>query len=212
MKKKLLFIILILLCMIVILIFYRGINKNKEDYIETNNFDVSAKNENENKIKVLIEKNTNHTGMPSPNGSTDWGNSIFIGTDGYIYEYRYDEYSDGTSYPSKENMEELSRSLIDKSINTQKKIENDELEFIVSFIKNFMKDEEKEEIKLSEETIPPVIVVADDVISTNIIIYDYSLNKKYIIDTEKKVVQSDGIYYTSSSIDKLTNIVDKYLN
>lgn len=210
MKKKLLFIILILLCMIVILIFYRGINKNKENYIETNNFDVNAKNEN--KIKVLIEKNTNHTGMPSPNGSTDWGNSIFIGTDGYIYEYRYDEYSDGTSYPSKENMEELSRSLIDKSINTQKKIENDELEFIVSFIKNFMKDEEKEEIKLSEETIPPGIVVADDVIRTNVIIYDYSLNKKYIIDTEIKVIKSDDIYYKSSSIDKLIDIVDKYLN
>ena len=210
MKKKLLFIILILLCMIVILIFYRGINKNKEDYIETNNFDVNAKNEN--KIKVLIEKNTNHTGMPSPNGSTDWGNSIFIGTDGYIYEYRYDEYSDGTSYPSKENMEELSRSLIDKSINTQKKIENDELEFIVSFIKNFMKDEEKEEIKLSEETIPPGIVVADDVIRTNVIIYDYSLNKKYIINTEIKVIKSDDIYYKSSSIDKLIDIVDKYLN
>ena len=210
MKKKLLFIILILLCMIVILIFYRGINKNKENYIETNNFDVNAKNEN--KIKVLIEKNTNHTGMPSPNGSTDWGNSIFIGTDGYIYEYRYDEYSDGTSYPSKENMEELSRSLIDKSINTQKKIENDELEFIVSFIKNFMKDEEKEEIKLSEETIPPGIVVADDVIRTNVIIYDYSLNKKYIINTEIKVIKSDDIYYKSSSIDKLIDIVDKYLN
>ena len=169
---------------------------------------------NEEKIKILVEKHTTHTGMPGPNGESKWGTSKFIVSNGYVYEYEYDEYDKKTTYPREDNIEELSKKLISKAKKSKIKLSDEDLKLVKEYIKNIEnKTEEIKEIKESETTkdsislIPGNAVIADDVVNESFTMYNYKDNTKIQIKKQK-----DGqIYYESLSINKLVEIVNKYI-
>ena len=142
----------------------------------------------EDTIKVLVEMHINHSGMPGPDGATDWGTSRFIASDGWVYEYEYDEYNKKTSYPQKKKLEELSKELISKAKKTGKKLTG-------------------EELKLVKDSIDSEPQLADLVVYEYFLMYNYVSGKQIPIDPEIK----GGIFYESPSISKLFDIVDKYI-
>ena len=166
---------------------------------------------NEEKIKILVEKHTSHTGMPGPNGESKWGTSKFIASNGYIYEYEYDEYDKKTTYPREDNIEELSEKLISKAQKTETKLSDKDLKMVEKYIENI--ENKTEEIKESETTKDSTSlilgnpVIADDVVNESFTMYNYKDNTKIQIKKQK-----DGqIYYESPSINKLVEIVNKYI-
>ena len=159
----------------------------------------------EDTIKVLVEMHINHSGMPGPDGATDWGTSRFIVSDGWVYEYEYDEYNKKTSYPQKKNLEELSKELISKAKKTGKKLTGEELKLVKDYIRNV--EEGKENIKEIKSSIESEPQLADLVVYEYFLMYNYVSGKQIPIDPEIK----GGIFYESPSISKLFDIVDKYI-
>lgn len=159
----------------------------------------------EDTIKVLVEMHINHSGMPGPDGATDWGTSRFIASDGWVYEYEYDEYNKKTSYPQKKKLEELSKELISKAKKTGKKLTGEELKLVKDYIRNV--EEEKENIKEIKSSIESEPQLADLVVYEYFLMYNYVSGKQIPIDPEIK----GGIFYESPSISKLFDIVDKYI-
>lgn len=147
----------------------------------------------------------NHTGMPGPDGSSHWGTSTFIASDGWIYEYKYDEYYKKTTYPQKENLEMLSKELISKAKKTEKQLTDKELNFIKEYIRNI--EEEKENIKQVKNSIGLKPQIADNIVKESLVMYNYVLGKQIQIDSKIK----GGIFYKNPSLSKLFNIVNKYL-
>ena len=100
-----------------------------------------------------MERHEYFSGMPGPNGGICKGTSKFIASNGYIYEYKYDEYSeDNTSYPDSLNIQELSKNLISVATKTNKKVTDEELNLIKEYIKNIESgNEEIKEIKSSKD-------------------------------------------------------------
>lgn len=157
--------------------------------------------------KVLVEYYSNHSGMPGPNGGTDTGTSTFIASDGIIYEYSYDEYNDETEYPKMENIQELSNELISKARKTDKKLTEEELKTIEECIYNIENGKEQ----IDEITITPAPneepIIADSTITKTLSVYNYNTAKKINIETNEE----RGSYYTSTSIKKIFDITQKYI-
>lgn len=166
---------------------------------------VDDEKQGENITKVLVEMHRSYSGMPGPDGATNWGISRFIASDGCVYEYEYDEYYKKTSYPQKENLEELSKELIYKSNKTEKKLTDEELKLVKDYIRNV--EEGKEKIKEIKSSIESEYQLADFVVDEYFLMYNYVSGKQIPIDPEVK----GGIFYESPSISKLFGIADKYI-
>jgi len=189
------------------MVYYICIEKrhyNKEIEKETE-ISVDDEIQGENIIKVLVEMHINHSGMPGPDGATDWGISRFIANDGFVYEYEYDEYNKKNSYPQEKNIEMLSKELISKAKKTEKKLTDEELKLVKDYIKNV--EEGKENIKEVKSSIEAEPQLADYMVFEYFVMYDYISGNQIPIDSER----DGGIFYESPSISKLFNIVDKYI-
>lgn len=154
--------------------------------------------------KVLLELHTNHSGMPGPNGENNWGISKFLASDGYIYEYEYDEYNDRTNYPYNDNLELLSKNLMTIATKTDTKLSNKDLKIVKQYIHNI--ESEKEEITIAKNTKTPRLSLADDLITENFYMYNYVSNTKIQISPDIP----GETYYESFSISRLYNLVHLY--
>ena len=210
----LILIIFIVICM-ACYICIKKLNSNKEiAELETKAIDMQntinelqEENNTEDTIKVLVERHTDLSGMPGPNGGTHTGTSKFIASNGYIYEYKYDEYSSkSTSYPNISNIEELSTDLLSKAKKTKNKLTDEELKLVKEYINNIEKGNENiiEIVKSSQEGIPQI---ADALTSESFRVYNYVLGSFIEINSEIK----SGTFYESPSITKLFNIVNNYI-
>lgn len=157
----------------------------------------------EDTTRILVENHINHSGMPGPNGATDWGTSRFIASDGWIYEYTYNEYSREGSYPKEENIEILSKELIAKAKRTEDKLTDEDLKLVKDYIRNIEEEKEEIEIKEAKSSLESNIGIADYMENKNFVMYNYASGEKMPIDPEAK----SGIFYESSSITKILDIV-----
>ena len=165
--------------------------------------------ENEDVIKILLERHKDFAGLPSPNGGNHVGTSKFIASDGYIYEYEYDEYNQKGEYPFnymyQENPEGLSKVLIPLATKTNDKLSDEDLELVKQCIKNIEEGNESINELDAKKTDEPIL--GDAVTKNYMKYYNYTVSK--IIEINPNI--ESGKYYVSPSINKLLNIIEKYL-
>ena len=182
--------------------------KNAEEMIEqlqNNSFINTYSNPEEKTIKILLEYHVNHTGMPGPNGESSWGNSRFIASDGYVYEFEYNEYDDKTSYPNNTNLELLSKDLLSVAKKTDTELTKQELQLAERYIKIIESGEEDIEENINSET--QQLPAADDHVTAEFCLYNYTSNKKIQISPDIPGQK----YYESPSISRLYNLLHLYL-
>lgn len=161
---------------------------------------------NSEEVKVLVEKYERHSGMPGPNGESEWGTTTLLCSDGYIYTYEYDEYYAKTTYPRTDDLSILSKELISKARKTEKKLTEEELKQVKEYIANVV--EGKEEVKQVVGPMGYVIdMIADDRVTEDTVIYNYNTNSKMLIIFGME----EHIYFESPSIKRLKEIVNNYI-
>ena len=205
------FIVMILIAIAIIgIVYFINTRSNKNENNTTNEVIANKKVEDkktvedDDTLKVLVEKFSRFSGMPGPNGEGEYKDSIFLASDGYIYTFEYESRYDNDSpnYPSGNNLKELSEELIKVATKTNTKLTDEELELVKTYIDNI--EEEKESINKSYNKIEPKVEDAYQV--DRFSLYNYTSDEMMEINPK-----AEGNFYESPSITKLYELLTNYL-